>query len=384
MSMTLVVRPPIAPMLARLTRELPSGALTYEPKWDGFRCLAFVDRGDDGVVDLRSRHDRPLARYFPEVVAGLMELIAPGGPTSPGLVLDGELVLASTGRARAGSRDDEPREAPDFAVLMSRLHPSANRVERLSREAPARYVAFDVLEAGGRDLRETPFVERRATLEHVLADAGRSPDDAAVVELTPATRDPEIARHWLNGGLGPGVDGVVAKPDGMAYEAGRRAMTKVKRLRSADCLLAGVRLAPGPLVSSLLLGLLDDQERLHHVGVVTQLPAGERRALLDELRPLAIPLDRHPWRDGFLIGASPLGRLKGSASRWTPEMEHDWLPLRPERVVEVGYDQVDGDRFRHPAKLLRWRPDREGGSCRLDQLLDPQPATSIAEQARSA
>jgi ATP-dependent DNA ligase len=187
--------------------------------------------------------------------------------------------------------------------------------------------------------------------------------------LTPATRDPAVADRWLNGGFGPGVDGVVAKADDLRYEPGRRSMTKVKRLRSADCVVAGLRLAAGPIVSSLLLGLYDDENELRHVGVVTQLSADERRTVLERFRPLRIPLEEHPWRNGFLIGASPLGRLKGSASRWTPDMEHDWLPVRPEVVAEVGFDQVDVDRFRHPARLLRWRPDRAADSCRLDQIV---------------
>jgi ATP-dependent DNA ligase len=345
--MPLAVQPPVAPMLARLTRKLPVGDLTYEPKWDGFRCVAWVD-GDD--VELRSRHDRPLGRYFPEVVAALTSALE----NKPGVVLDGELLV---------DQPSSPDGGPAFEVLMRRLHPAQSRVERLSQEAPARYVAFDLLGVGEDDLRTRPFIERRARLEELLP-----PWPRADVSITPATRDHAVAETWLDGVLGPGIDGVVAKADGLAYEPGRRAMVKVKRLRSADCVLAGVRLLDGPAVSSLLLGLYDDDRRLHHVGVVTQLPAAERRSLINELRDLVVPLQDHPWREGFLIGASPLGRLKGSASRWTPDMEHDWLPLRPERVVEVGFDQVDGDRFRHPATLLRWRPDRTAESCSIDQL----------------
>jgi ATP-dependent DNA ligase len=233
----------------------------------------------------------------------------------------------------------------------------------LSAETPARFVAFDVLATGGDDLRDEPFVRRRRILERLL---GASPDRR--VRLTPTTRDPEVAARWLDGGFGPGVDGVVAKADDLPYAAGRRAMVKVKRLRTADCVVAGMRLAPSRIVSSLLLGLYDERDALRHVGVVIQLPVAERAALVDELAPLAVPLANHPWREGFAIGRSPLGRLPGSASRWTPDMEHDWVPLRPTRVVEVGFDQVDGDRFRHPARLLRWRPDREAASCRLDQI----------------
>ena len=320
--------------------------MTYEPKWDGFRCLAFVADHD---IDLRSRHDRPLARYFPEIVTA-MAAIRDGrreGSGERGWVMDGELLLAEPG---------------DFSVLMQRLHPAASRVERLARETPARYVAFDLLADGTCDLRDRPFPERRAALERLLRVAD------GTISATPATRDREVAEAWLDV-RGVGIDGVVVKPDDLRYEPGRRVLTKVKRLRTADCVVAGYRpLAPG-VVSSLLLGLYDEAGSLRHVGVVTQIPRDERARLAEELAGLAIPLAEHPWRSGFTIGASPLGRLPGSAARWTPEMEHDWVPLRPERVVEVGFDQVDVDRFRHPARLIRWRPDREAASCRLDQIL---------------
>jgi ATP-dependent DNA ligase len=352
------VRPPITPMLARLVRELPTGSLTYEPKWDGFRCIAFTDR--DGV-DLRSRHDRPLARYFPELVAGFETVIArrSGSALARSFVVDGEILLAGD--------PDERRADPDFAVLMSRLHPAATRVERLRLETPARFVAFDLLADGPTDLRERPFAERRAALERLLA--GVDP----VISATPATRDAGEARRWLEGTF-PGVDGVVAKPDDLRYEAGRRSMIKIKRLRTADCVVAGLRAMETRGVTSLLLGLYDAGGVLRHVGSITQLSAADRHRFLGELAPLAVPLEKHPWRDGFTIGASPLGRLPGSAARWTPDMEHDWLPLRPERVIEVGFDQVDGDRFRHPARFIRWRPDRTATSCGIEQILPAPPA----------
>ncbi len=228
--MPLAVRPPIKPMLARLTRDLPSGDLTYEPKWDGFRTLAFIE-GDD--IDLRSRHDRPLARYFPEVVGGLRD--ATGGRA---VALDGEIVLAA---------------GPDagFGHLMSRLHPAATRVQQLSQETPAAFVAFDILAIGPDDLRDRPFIERRARLEDVLTGA------PPPILITAATRDPVEAERWLTTYRGGGVDGVVAKPDDLRYEPGRRSMIKVKLERTVDCVVAGSALFPGPAVSSLLLGLYD-------------------------------------------------------------------------------------------------------------------------------
>jgi ATP-dependent DNA ligase len=338
--MTLAVEPPVAPMLAKLAREVPTGGYAYEPKWDGFRCLAFRE---DTAVDLRSRHDRPLARYFPEIVDALASL------GERHLVLDGEITL-------------RPPFEFDFGLLMSRLHPAASRVARLAREAPAVFVAFDVLAIGARDVRAEPFVRRRRLLEHVL-------QESRDVRLTPLTLEPGVAAGWLRQFRGGGIDGVVAKPLSGAYEPGRRAMIKVKASRTAECVVAGVRLLPDASISSLLLGLYDDLGTLRHVGVVTQLTRAARRALADDLRANVIAIDEHPWREGFAIERSPIGRLLGSASRWTPEMGLDWLPLRPTRVVEVAFDQVDGARFRHPARLVRCRPDRDPRSCSLDQIV---------------
>ena len=348
------LQPPVSPMLAKLVRELPTGAMTYEPKWDGFRCIAFVG---GGRVDLQSRHDRPLARYFPELVRAFEDILVTGGASSAdrSFVVDGEILLAD-------GADDGGE--PAFARLMSRLHPAATRVDRLRRESPVRFVAFDLLAAGQTDLRDRPFIERRAQLERLL------PDPEGVITATPSTRDPVTAQRWLEQTI-PGIDGVVAKADELPYQPGRRSMIKVKRLRTADCVLAGLRATRDRGVTSLLLGLYDEAGALRHVGAVIQLPTADRRSLLGELQDLAIPLAEHPWRDGFAIGASPLGRLPGSAARWTPEMDHDWIPLRPERVIEVGFDQVDTDRFRHPARFLRWRPDRVARSCTLDQILPP-------------
>ncbi len=328
-------------MLARLAREIPADGFLYEPKWDGFRCLVFRN-GED--VDLRSRHDRPLSRYFPELVAGSRSL------ATDRFVLDGEIVVASP----AGS---------DFAALLARLHPAASRVERLRRETPAAFIAFDLLAVGDEDLTPRPFAERRSLLSALLADA------APPIHLTPLTDAPALAADWLARYEGGGVDGVVAKHAGLPYRPGVRAMVKVKRERTADCVVAGFRwLVDRPLLGSLMLGLYDDAGRLEHVGVVTGFTDRHRQELTDEFGPLVVPLEGHPWEHGFLLQGGPTGRLKGSAGRWTPEMQRDWIPVAPERVCEAGYDQLDGRRFRHPARFRRWRPDREPRSCTFEQF----------------
>jgi ATP-dependent DNA ligase len=338
--MTLSVTPPLAPMLARLASELPVGGYLYEPKWDGFRCLAFRDREE---VDLRSRNQRPLGRYFPEIVEALLVL------PEERFALDAELVVAGA-------------DALDFVALMARLHPAASRVERLRRETPASLVAFDLLALGAEDLRERPFAERRARLAELL-QAARPP-----LALTPLTDDPERAGDWLER-----FEGVVAKHRDLRYEAGRRAMVKVKREGTADCVVAGFRwLVDRPLPSSLLLGLFDERGELRHVGIAAGFSEARRHELLERLAPLVVPLPGHPWERGFLLGGSPTGRLKGSAGRWAPdEMEQDWVPVAPALVAEVGYDQLDDLRFRHPGRFRRWRPDRDPESCTLDQLDSP-------------
>ncbi len=337
-------------MLARRARELPDGDWIYEPKWDGFRCIAFVPRAGPGAapsVDLRSRHDRPLARYFPEIVEALAALPRPAA-------IDGEIAIARPG-------------GHDFGALMARLHPSASRVERLRGETPATLVAFDLLAEGDEDLRARPFEARRARLEALLA--GRSP----ALQVTSATRDPAVARRWLDAPPGAGIDGVVAKRPDLPYAPGKRSMVKVKRERTADCVVAGLRTYTGgePEVASLLLGLWD-AGALGHVGVASSFPEADRRALLRELAPLARPLAGHPWEAGFNLGHSPTGRLAGSAGRWDPrERALDWTPLAPGRVAEVAYDRLDGVRFRHPARFVRWRPDRDPRSCTFAQLEEP-------------
>jgi ATP-dependent DNA ligase len=323
-------------MLARRADALPAGDYLYEPKWDGFRCLAFRSGGH---VDLRSRHDRPLARYFPELAAALRAL------PDERAVLDGEIVVSGS-------------DGFDFDAL------AASRVERLSGETPARFLAFDLLARGDEDLLDRPFGERRRMLEDLLAE------ETGRVELTPATTDEAAAARWLDWPPGSGIDGVVAKRRDLRYQAGARRMVKVKRERTADCVVAGFRLfVDRPLLSSLLLGLYDEAGRLRHIGTVAAFTVKRRRELLDELAPLAVPLAGHPWEHGFLTGGSPMGRMAGAAARWSPEeMDLDWIPLAPERVCEVAFDQLDRDRLRHPARFKRWRPDRDPRSCTLEQL----------------
>jgi ATP-dependent DNA ligase len=339
--MDLPVQPPLEPMLGRLARELPRDGFVYEPKWDGFRCIAFRAGRE---LDLRSRHGRPLARYFPELTQALTAI------PEDRFVLDGEVVVLSA-------------RGFDFPALMARLHPAATRVERLRRETPAELMAFDLLALGREDLREQPFAERRARLTDLLAGA-RPP-----LRLTPTTEDVEVALEWLDRFNGVGIDGVMAKHRDQPYRPGARAMVKVKPERTADCVLAGFRLfADEPLVASLLLGLYDGDGELQHVGVVSSFADARRRELFEELRPLVVPLERHPWRSGFLVAGGAMGRLPGAAGSWTPDLERDWIPVSPDRVCEVAYDQLDEHRFRHPARFRRWRPDRDPRSCTLDQL----------------
>lgn len=341
------LQPPVAPMLAKLTRELPSGDFVYEPKWDGLRCMAF--RSGAGM-DLRSRNQRPLARYFPELVEALLSV-----PVER-FVIDGEIVQF-TGHGA------------DFGSLLMRLHPSESRVARLRRETPASFVAFDLLAVGERDMRARPFERRRGALEVLLANCD------APIFTTPMTDDRDVANTWLDAFQGSGVDGVVAKHRRLPYQPGKRSMVKVKREKSADCVVAGFRwLVDRPELGSLLLGLYDEVGELRHVGVASSFTKPRRAELLEELSPLIVPIDGHPWERGFGLERSPLGRLAGAAARWSPdEMEQDWVPARPERVCEVSYDQLDVDRFRYPARFVRWRPDRDPGSCTFEQLQSHSP-----------
>jgi ATP-dependent DNA ligase len=356
-TMELPVRPPLAPMLARLARELPAGDYLYEPKWDGFRCLAF--RSGD-LVDLRSRNDRPLGRYFPELMEAILAL------TERRFVLDAEIVVP----ADSGF---------DFEALLARLHPAASRVERLRAETPASLISFDLPAVADEDLRSQPFAERRARLVRLVEDAPHP------IRLTEITEDREVAAEWLDRSGEGGIDGVVAKRRSLPYTAGAREMIKVKAERTADCTVAGFRWLGGePVVSSLLLGLWDSNRELRHVGVASQFPHARRRALAEELVPLAGPLEGHPWEHGFLVAGSPIGRLKGAAGSWRPgEMALDWVPLAPVRVCEVAYDHLDAGRFRHPARFRRWRDDRDPYSCTFEQFERCSPANSLPAVRRT-
>jgi ATP-dependent DNA ligase len=334
-------------MLARLARELPPDLL-YEPKWDGFRCLVFRDGNE---IDVRSRHDRPLARYFPELVDAFAAV------PEPRFVVDGEVVVP------AG-------DGFDFTALLGRLHPAASRVERLSRETPAWFIAFDMLARRDEDLRDRPFLRRRAELERLLADA------STPLFVTPMTADVEEAERWL--AVRSGIDGVVARAPHLPYRPGERALVKVKRERTADCVVAGFRLFEDrPLPSSLLLGVYDASGELRHVGLASAFAEAQRQSLLDVLAPLAIPLQEHPWRNGFLVEGSPMGRMKGAAARWTPAMGLDWVPVTPRLVCEVAYDHLDADRFRHPARFRRLRSDRDATSCTFEQFEGSEVSVAV-------
>ncbi len=338
-------------MLARLVRELPRDGFLYEPKWDGFRALAFRD---GATVDLRSRNQRPLARYFPEVVAALL------GLEPPRWAMDGEiLVVRADGRA-------------DFAALMARLHPAPSRVERLRALTPAIFVAFDLLAVGDEDLRDHPFHDRRARLEGLVDDrtAGPNPGAGGVpLALTPITADPETASAWLRSWVGGGVDGVVAKHRLQPYRPGRREMLKVKHQRTAECVVAGFRWQwDRPVLGSLLLGLYDEAGGLRHAGVASSFSRERRAQILERLEPMATELTGHPWERGFGLARSPVGRLAGAAGRWAPdEMDMDWVPLRPELVCEVEFlEMTDGGKLRAPS-FKGLRTDKVPADCVIEK-----------------
>ena len=346
--MALPFAPPLEPMLAKVADDLPPGdGWLFEPKWDGFRAIVFRD-GDSLL--LQSRDRKPLNRYFPE----LEEPIRRHVPAR--CVLDGEIVIAGP----AGL---------DFTALTLRIHPAASRVALLAKESPASIVFWDLLAEGDEDLRPRPFRERRSRLERALAGA------AAPVHLTPASEDRALAAEWFGRFEGAGLDGVVAKRLDGAYRPGVRAMVKVKHQRTADCAVAGFRWhksGPGTAVGSLLLGLHDDEGVLHHVGVCSSFSAAMQRRLAEELAPLREgALATHPWREWQ--EASGDQRLPGATSRWNRGKDLSWEAVRVERVCEVAYDHLEGDRFRHATHFLRWRPDRHAADCRYDQLEKTPP-----------
>jgi ATP-dependent DNA ligase len=332
-------------MLAKLADALPGeGAFLYEPKWDGFRAIVFRAGSE---VFIQSRDLRPLDRYFPELHDRFRERLPDH------CVVDGEIVIATA-------------HGLDFEALQMRLHPAASRVAKLASQTPASFVAFDLLAFEGKDVRQMPQHRRRGLLEKAFADA------APPIHLTPMTRDVTLASKWLSQFEGAGLDGVMVKPEGEVYQPGKRAMIKVKHARTADCVVAGFRwhkTGKNTLVGSLLLGLYDDRGVLHHVGVTSSFTMAMRKQLVSELEPLRRnALEDHPWREWAAIDGSEATRMPGGQSRWSAGKDLSWEPLRVERVCEVKYDHMQGERFRHAAVFQRWRPDKRPLDCRYDQL----------------
>jgi ATP-dependent DNA ligase len=343
-------------MLSSAADALPAGeGWQFEPKWDGFRTLVFRD-GDELL--LQSRDSRPMNRYFPELV----EPLAAALPER--CVLDGEIVIVGP-------------NGLDFEALLLRIHPAESRVRLLAAQSPASYVAWDLLALSDEDLRDAPLAVRRERLEQALGDA-KPP-----VHLSPATQDRALAEDWFRRFEGAGLDGVMAKRFDAPYRPGERTMIKVKHARTADCVVAGFRWhknGKGTMVGSLLLGLYDDSGTLHHVGVSAAFKEAVRRQLVEELAPLREDaLEDHPWRDWAVAqeATEKMQRLPGASSRWNRGKDLSWEPLRPERIVEVAYDHMQGDRFRHAAQFLRWRPDKRPEACRYDQL-EVTPAYELA------
>jgi ATP-dependent DNA ligase len=347
--MDLPVMPPVRPMLAKSVNGIPTtDGLSFEPKWDGFRCIVFRD-GDE--VELTSRNTKPLTRYFPEVVEAIRKQLPER------CVLDGELFVAVGERL-------------EFETLQERIHPAASRISLLAEQTPASFVAFDALALGDDSLEERPFSERRARLEDAL-DGLVGPS-----YLTRTTTDPAEAERWFEHFEGAGLDGVVAKPLDKPYQQNVRSMLKVKHARTADVVLAGYRLHKNssearPLLGSMLLGLYDGG-RLQHVGVAASFTEKRRAELVDELRPLECQdLSTHPWGEWSEWAIANPDRVPGTQSRWSQGKDLSFIALRPERVLEVGYEHMEGRRFRHTAQFKRWRPDRDPESCGYEQLEEP-------------
>jgi len=358
----LPVNPPVLPMLAKRVAELPDGNgddWLFEPKWDGFRALVFRD-GDE--IFIQSRDEKPLNRYFPELVTPLQSAL----PAR--CVLDGEIVIV---------KNDEL----DFNLLQLRLHPAASRVKLLSQQTPASFVFFDLLCLGDRDLCGEPFEKRRAELERLISSA--SPP----IHLTPATHDRNIAADWFRRFEGAGLDGVIAKPISGTYQPNKRVMLKVKHERDCDCVVAGFRWhkkGDRTLVGSLLLGLFDDAGALQHVGVCASFSNAKRFELAEFLKPYRKDaLANHPW-GAWADPESASGRMPGGQSRWSQGKDLSWEPLRPELVVKVAYDHMQGDRFRHTAQFRRWRHDKKPGDCTYAQLevIPPQEIAAIFPAGR--
>ncbi|MFM2070292.1 MAG: hypothetical protein RLZZ623_555 [Actinomycetota bacterium] len=352
--------PPIAPMLAKAADVIPAGdGWLYEPKWDGFRCIVFRD-GDE--IELSSRNERPFTRYFPELLAPMLERL----PAR--CVVDGEIVIPQAeGRGL------------DFDALLQRIHPAESRVRRLATETPASFVAFDLLALGDDSLMDAPLSERRTLLAAALEYTD------GPIYLCPSTTDHAVAQRWFVDFEGAGLDGVVAKRLTDPYTPDKRTLVKVKHVRTADCAVAGYRMhKDGNGVGSLLLGLHDAEGKLHHVGVAASFTVKRRAELLAELAPLLEgALDTHPWREWAEMQAHQEARLPGAQSRWNAGKDLSWVPIRVERVAEVTFGQLQGGRFRHGVQFLRWRDDRDPSSCRYEQLdvAAPRPFRDVVAKA---
>ncbi|MFC0625833.1 ATP-dependent DNA ligase [Kribbella deserti] len=344
--MRLPVMPPVAPMLAKAVKQIPDGELSFEPKWDGFRSIIFRD-GDE--VEIGSRNEKPMTRYFPELVEAFRAELPER------CVIDGEIIVVGADGNRL-----------DFEMLQQRIHPAASRVKMLSETTPARFVAFDLLALGDTDYTERPFAERRAALEKALADV------QAPVHVTPATADKAVAQNWFEQFEGAGLDGVIAKPLDGPYLPDKRTMFKIKHERTADCVVAGYRLhKSGPeRIGSLLLGLYNAEGVLASVGVIGAFPMARREELFTELQPWVTDFDNHPWAWAKQEEGNRTPR-NAEGSRWQAGKDLSFIPLRPERVVEVRYDHMEGVRFRHTAQFVRWREDRTPESCTYEQLEEP-------------
>ncbi len=344
--MQLPVNPPVAPMLAKPVDQIPDGPYCFEPKWDGFRSIIFRD-GDE--VEIGSRNERPMTRYFPELVTAALANLPER------CVIDGEIVIP-----------DSEGKRLDFEALLQRIHPAASRVDLLAGQTPGHFIAFDLLALGDTDLTETPFLDRRHALETALA-AARAP-----IHLTPLTTDRAMATEWFMRFEGAGLDGLIAKPADVTYQPDKRVMLKVKHERTADCVVAGYRVhkSGGDTIGSLLLGLYKDSGDLASVGVVGAFPMARRKELFTELQPLVTSFDDHPWNWAHQEEGTRTPRA-AEVSRWNAKKDLSFIPLRPERVVEVRYDHMEGPRLRHTTQFVRWRPDREPRSCTYAQLEEP-------------